>query len=216
MAMETWEVDGRHSGIYFSVRHMVVAKVRGRFAKFRGTLLAEDGDLGRASLDVVIDATSVETGVEDRDAHLRSAEFFDAVTYPDITFKGTRVDGLGRARLLVAGDLTLRGVMHEVVLEVDRAGRTKDPWGNERTGFTAKTSIDREAFGLTWNQLLDSGDLMLGRYVDVEVEVEAVRRNAYDQRLLQVADRLERSRTLPRMQAGASWSLDNPSTGGNP
>lgn len=178
MALEKWEIDSSHSGVHFSVRHMVVAKVRGQFARWTGSILAEDGDLGRASANVVIDASSIDTGVADRDTHLKSPDFFDVANYPEITFESTRVEKESDEALRVTGDLTIRGVTREVVLEVEYAGRTKDPWGNERAGFTAKTAIDRKDFGLTWNQLLEAGGVMVGDRIAIEIEVEAVKQTA--------------------------------------
>jgi polyisoprenoid-binding protein YceI len=178
MALERWEIDSGHSGIHFSVRHMVVAKVRGQFARWSATILAQDGDPGRASVEAVIDASSIETGVADRDAHLKSADFLDAASHPELRFRSQRVETLGGDRLRVVGDLTIRGVTREVALDVEYAGRTRDPWGNERAGLTAKTSIDRKDFGLKWNQLLEAGGLMVGDRVDIEIEVEAVRQTA--------------------------------------
>jgi polyisoprenoid-binding protein YceI len=178
MALEKWAIDSSHSGIHFSVRHMVIAKVRGQFARWAGTILAEDGDLGRATVDVVIDATSIDTGVGDRDTHLKSADFLNVATYPEITFKGTRVERQGEDQLKVIGDLTIRGVTREVALEVEYSGRARDPWGNERAGFAAKTAIDRKEFGLTWNQLLEAGGVMVGDRVTIEIEVEAVKQVA--------------------------------------
>ncbi|HEY3359164.1 MAG TPA: YceI family protein [Polyangia bacterium] len=178
MAHEEWQIDSSHSGIHFSVRHMVVAKVRGQFARWSGTLVAPDGDLGRATVSVVIDATSIDTGVADRDAHLKSADFFDVARYPEITFTGTRVEPLGHDRLRVGGELTIRGVTRPVALEVEVAGRTIDPWGHERAGFAAKTSLERKDFGLTWNQLLEAGGVVVGDRVDIEIDIEAVRQTA--------------------------------------
>ena len=178
MARERWEIDSSHSGIHFSVRHMVVAKVRGQFARWTGTVLAEDGDLSRGTVDVVIDASSIDTGVADRDKHLKSADFFDVERFPELTFKGRGTRKLNETSLRLTGDLTIRGVTREVELAVEYAGRTKDPWGNERAGFTAKTAIDRKDFGLTWNQVLEAGGVMVSDKVTIEVEVEAVRQVA--------------------------------------
>jgi polyisoprenoid-binding protein YceI len=178
MASEKWEIDSSHSGIHFSVRHMVVAKVRGQFARWSGTVLAEDGDLARAKANVVIDASSIETGVADRDAHLKSPDFFDVANFPEITFTSNGVEKQSDEALRVTGDLTIRGVTREVVLEVEYAGRTKDPWGNDRAGFTAKTAIDRKDFGLTWNQVLEAGGVMVGDRITIEIEVEAVKQSA--------------------------------------
>jgi len=178
MELERWEIDSGHSGIHFSVRHMVVAKVRGQFSRWTGSYVAEDGDLGRASVNVVIDASSIETGAADRDKHLRSADFFDAANNPEITFQGTRVENLGGGRLRLTGDLTIRAVTRSVVLDVEYAGQTKDPWGNVRAGFTAKTSVERKDFGLGWNQVLEAGGVLVGERVDIEIEVEAVKQTA--------------------------------------
>ncbi len=178
MAVEKWEIDGGHSGIHFSVRHMVVAKVRGHFARWSGTITAPDGDFGRGSVDVTVEASSIDTGVADRDTHLKSPDFLDVAKHPQLTFKGKRVEKLGEERLRVIGDLTIRGTTRELALEVEYAGRTKDPWGNERAGFAAKSSIDRKSFGLVWNQALEAGGVLVGDRVDFEIEVEAVKQGA--------------------------------------
>ncbi len=178
MATEKWEIDSGHSGIGFSVRHMVIAKVRGRFARWSGSIEAENGDPTRASVNVTVDASSIDTGVGDRDAHLKSADFLDVANHPEITFRSRRAEKAGSGKLRVTGDLTIHGVTREVVLDVTDEGRTKDPWGNQRAGFSARTSIDRKAFGLTWNQLLETGGVMVGERVDVELEVEAVKQAA--------------------------------------
>lgn len=178
MAIEKWEIDSGHSGINFSVRHLVIAKVRGKFSRWSGTIEAPDGAAAKAALKVTIDASSIDTGVADRDTHLKSADFLDVANFPEITFAGKRVEKAGKSRLRVTGDLTLHGVTKEVVLDVEDAGRTKDPWGNERAGFAAKTSIDRKDFGLTWNQVLEAGGVMVGERVDIEIEVEAVKQAA--------------------------------------
>ena len=178
MALEKWEIDSGHSGIHFSVRHLVIAKVRGHFARWSGTVLVEDGDLGRGSVNVVIDTTSIDTGVADRDTHLKSADFLDVANHPEMKFTGKRVEKAAGDRLRVVGDLTIRGVTREVILDAEHAGRMKDPWGNERMAFSAKTSIDRKDFGLTWNKVLEAGGMMVGERIDVEIEVEAVKQAA--------------------------------------
>ncbi|MCC6807051.1 MAG: YceI family protein [Deltaproteobacteria bacterium] len=178
MAIETWKIDSSHSGIHFSVRHMVIAKVRGQFARWSGSVLVEDGDLAKAKADVIIDATSIDTGVADRDAHLKSPDFFDVAKFPEITFRSESVEKLSDEALRVSGELTIRGVTRSVLLDVEHNGRTKDPWGNERVGFTAKTSVDRKDFGLTWNQVLEAGGVMVGDRVTIEIEVEAVKQSA--------------------------------------
>lgn len=178
MALERWEIDSSHSGIHFSVRHMVISRVRGQFARWSGTVLAEDGDPSRATVEVVIDASSIDTGVADRDGHLKSPDFLNVAEHPDITFKSRGVEPLGQGHLRVSGELTIRGVTREVALEVEVAGRARDPWGNERAGFAAKASIDRREFGLVWNQVLEAGGVLVGERVEIEIEVEAVKQNA--------------------------------------
>lgn len=170
--MTTWNLDTAHSGIHFSVRHMVFAKVRGRFATWSGTIDAGD-DLTKAKVRAEIDAASIDTGEADRDKHLRSADFFDVEQYPKLTFTSTRVERDGDDYTLV-GDLTIRDVTKEVKLEVESGGQAKDPWGNQRMAFTAKTSVDRKDFGLKWNQVLEAGGVLVGEKIDIEIEVQAV------------------------------------------
>jgi polyisoprenoid-binding protein YceI len=178
MTRELWEIDSSHSGIHFSVRHMVIAKVRGQFSRWSGTIAIEGADLTRASVEAVIDASSIETGVAARDTHLKSADFFDVEQFPEIRFRSRSVRHRGETELVVTGELTIHGVTREVDLEVEATGRTKDPWGNERAGFTAKTAIDRKDFGLSWNQVLEAGGVMVGERVTIELEVEAVKQTA--------------------------------------
>jgi polyisoprenoid-binding protein YceI len=127
---------------------------------------------------VVIDAASIETGVGDRDTHLKSPDFFDVAQFPELTFKSKGAEKQTDEALRVTGDLTIRGVTREVVLDVEYSGKTKDPWGNERVGFSAKTAIDRKDFGLTWNQLLEAGGVMVGDRIAIEIEIEAVKQTA--------------------------------------
>jgi polyisoprenoid-binding protein YceI len=178
MATERWEIDASHSGIHFTVRHLVIAKVRGQFTRWSGALLVPDGDFARASVDAVIDATSIDTGVADRDAHLKSADFFDTAQYPEIVFEASRFEPQGDSEGRLVGSLTIKGVTRDVVLTVERHGQTRDPWGNERAALSAKTAIDRKDFGLTWNQALETGCVMVGDRVDLEIEIEAVRQAA--------------------------------------
>jgi polyisoprenoid-binding protein YceI len=173
MRAERWEIDSAHSSVHFSVRHLVIAKVRGSFTRWSGKVQAPDGDFSKATVAVTIDASSIDTGVADRDAHLKSPDFFDVAQYPDLRFIGTRVQGSG-AEIDVIGDLTIKGTTREVALRVEQHGQTKDPWGNVRAAFTAKTSIDRKDFGLTYNQVLETGGVMVGDRVEIEAEIEAV------------------------------------------
>lgn len=173
--METFETDGAHSGIHFSVRHMVVARVRGRFARWTGTIHLDPESLVRSSVTVHVDAASIDTGVADRDAHLRSADFLHTQKFPVIVFESKRVETVDGRRMRVVGDLTLRDVTRELMLDVEYAGSVKDLAGKLRVGFSASGSLDRKDFGLTWNQILEQGGVLVGDRVDIEIEVEAVR-----------------------------------------
>jgi len=174
MEPREWNIDTAHSGIRFSVRHMVFAKVRGRFADWRGTLELDPGDVTRAKVEVEIDAASIDTGVAERDDHLRSADFLDAAQFPSLRFESTQVEASGGNRYRVHGHLAIRGATREVVLDVEYAGEAKDPWGNQRAAFVATTSLDRRDFGLTWNQVLEAGGVLVGERIDIEIDVQAV------------------------------------------
>ena len=175
MRTERWEIDSSHSSVHFSVRHLVIAKVRGTFGRWSGTVHVPDGDFSRATVAVTIDSSSIDTGVADRDAHLRSADFFDVAQFPELRFVGRRVEPRSGSETDVVGDLTIKGITREVVLRVEQHGQAKDPWGNLRAAFTAKTSIDRKDFGLMWNQVLETGGVMVGDRVEIEAEIQAVK-----------------------------------------
>jgi polyisoprenoid-binding protein YceI len=175
MRTERWEIDSSHSSVHFSVRHLVIAKVRGSFARWSGTVQVPDGDFSKATVALTIDASSIDTGVADRDAHLKSADFFDVGQYPELRFVGRRVQPRSGDDIDVVGDLTIKGITREVVLRVEQHGQAKDPWGNLRVAFSAKTSIDRKDFGLTWNQVLETGGVMVGDRVEIEAEIQAVK-----------------------------------------
>ena len=175
MASERWEIDSSHSSLHFSVRHLVIAKVRGSFERWSGTIQVPDGDFSKATVAVTIDASSIDTGVADRDGHLKSPDFLDVAQHPELRFVGTRVQRRSEGEIDVVGELTLKGITREVVLHVEQHGQAKDPWGNVRAAFTAKTSIDRKDFGLTWNQVLETGGVMVGDRVDIEADIEAVK-----------------------------------------
>jgi polyisoprenoid-binding protein YceI len=172
---ERWEIDSSHSSVHFSVRHLVIAKVRGTFGRWSGTVQVPDGDFSKATVAVTIDASSIATGVADRDAHLKSPDFFDVAQYPELRFVGKRVEPRSTNEIDVIGDLTIKGTTREVVLRVEQYGQAKDPWGNVRVGFTATTSIDRKDFGLIYNQVLETGGVMVGDRVEIEAEIEAVK-----------------------------------------
>jgi len=175
MTTNRWNIDTTHSGIHFSVRHMVISKVRGRFAKFSGSLQLDESDLTRSSVEATIEASSIDTGTPERDTHLRSPDFFDVERFPELRFRGTHIERRNDTRFQLTGELTIRDVTRQVVLEVEAGGRALDPWGNERVGFVAKTALDRKDFGLGWNQLLEAGGVLVGDRIEIELEVQAVK-----------------------------------------
>lgn len=171
----TWQLDAAHTQVEFEVKHMMFAKVRGRFDDVQGTLvLGPDGGGAGSRASVAIRAGSIDTGHTQRDEHLRSPDFFDVDRFPELTFESRSVVRDGGA-FRVAGELTIRDVTREVELEVVESGRGIDPWGNERVGFTATVTIDRRDFGLTWNQALETGGILVGNEVRITIEVQAVR-----------------------------------------
>jgi len=174
MAQERWEIDSGHSGIYFSIRHMMLARVRGQFSRWSGTLVMEQENLSGASVSILIDATSIETGLADRDAHLKSADFLNTASFPELTFTGHVSDQPSGQELRLLGELTVLGAPHEMAFDIENAGSIQDPWGHQRAGFTARGSLDRNDLGLTWNQSLEAGGFLVGDRVDFEIEVEAV------------------------------------------
>ncbi len=172
-----WDIDLSHSAIQFHVRHMVISKVHGRFARWSGAIQLDTGDLTRSSVEVTIDAASIDTQVADRDAHLRSPDFLDVTKYPQLTFRSRAIEKAGDG-YRVTGDLAMHGATREVVLEAEFSGTGKDPWGNERAGFSARASVDRRDFGLTWNAALEAGGVLVGEKVEITIEIEAVKKVA--------------------------------------
>ena len=175
---QPWTFDLAHSSINFTVRHMVVSKVRGRFTRWGGSLVMDESDPAGAAVDVRIEAASVDTGVEQRDGHLRSADFFDAERFPTLAFRSSGIEQAGEGAYRLNGELTMHGVTRPVSLEVEFAGSAKDPWGGLRAGFSARTTLDRKDFGLTYNQLLETGGVLVGEKVEIGIEVEAVKQVA--------------------------------------
>lgn len=170
-----WTIDTGHTSVGFVARHMGLSKVRGQFTSFRGDIEGDPSDITAAKARFEVDMASVDTGNADRDAHLKSADFFDVEKYPTITFRSRRVEPLGSDRFRVTGDLTIRGVTREVVLEATDEGRERDPWGGDRAGFTASGKIDRREFGLTWNQALETGGVLVSNDIRLSIEVQAVK-----------------------------------------
>jgi polyisoprenoid-binding protein YceI len=177
MATNRWDIDVGHSAIHFWARHMVISKVHGRFARWSGAIALDPQDLTRSSVEVRIDAASIDTQVADRDAHLRSPDFLDVAKHPEITFVSRRVENGGDG-LRIVGELTLHGVTREVTLQAEFAGTGKDPWGNERAGFSARATLDRRDYGLVWNAALETGGVLVGEKVELTIELEAVKQVA--------------------------------------
>jgi polyisoprenoid-binding protein YceI len=174
MAAQTWQIDKAHSDIFFTVRHMVITKVRGRFLKWEGTLVLDEQDWSKSRVEVSIDAASINTSDEKRDGHLKSADFLDAEKFPKLTFKSTKVEKASGDKLKVTGDLTIRDVTKSVTLDVELLGKAKDPWGNNKIAFNGKVAIQREEFGAKWNQALETGGLLVGKEVDIDLELQAI------------------------------------------
>jgi len=170
----TYELDVSHSTVGFSVKHLMVAKTRGRFGRFHGTVVIGEDPAG-SSVEVEIDMASVDTRDEGRDGHLRSPDFFDVEQYPTMTYRSSAVTAAGSGKWAVDGQLTAHGVTQPVQLLVDFEGGVTDPWGNARAGFSATAVVDRDAFGITFNQLLEGGGVMVGKKVSIEIEAEAIR-----------------------------------------
>ncbi|MDP9071147.1 MAG: YceI family protein [Actinomycetota bacterium] len=169
----TWEIDPSHSSVEFSVRHMMFSKVKGRFGAFRGTIVVGE-DPADSSVEATVEVASIDTGDEQRDAHLRGADFFDVERYPEMTFvsRSVRQDG---DRYVVAGDLTLHGVTRPVELNLELNGIGTDPYGRTKAGFSATTELSRKEFGLEWNVALDTGGVLVGDKVQVSLEIQASR-----------------------------------------
>ena len=178
MAKSSWKIDPAHTAVEFSIKHMMFTTARGRFPGVDGTIEVNEEQPNKSHVEVAIDASTIDTGAPDRDKHLRSADFFDVESHPQITFKSKQIDGaLGRAgdRFRVTGDLTIRGETMEVTLECTFLGIGKDPWGGTRAGFKAEAEIDRRDWGLRWNQALEGGGILVANEVKLELDVQAVR-----------------------------------------
>lgn len=178
-ATSTWQIDPNHSSAQFAVRHLAISTVRGAFTKVNGAVQLDDKDIAKSSVEVTIDAASVDTRVEGRDKDLRSDHFFDVEKYPTLTFKSTKVEQTEPGKLKVTGDLTIHGVTKSVVLEVEGpSAPVKDPWGNQRAAATATTKINRQDFGVKWNAKMDNGGLVVGDDVAITIDVEMVQKGA--------------------------------------
>ena len=173
-----WQIDSAHTEIEFSARHLMISNVKGRFSNPVGTVRVDPDTTSGVELSVTFPVATIDTRNEQRDAHLRSADFFDAEKFPEITFKGKRVQGPITGEFKLIGDLTIRGVTREVTLDVTSEGTGSDPWGNDRLGFSATGAVDRKEFGLVWNQLLETGGVAVGDIIKIVINTELMRPKA--------------------------------------
>jgi polyisoprenoid-binding protein YceI len=175
-AISTWNIDPVHSNAEFKVRHMMISNVKGEFKGLTGTLKLDNTDLTKSGVEVSFDAATINTGDPQRDAHLKSPDFFDVEKFPTLIFKSNRVSKNADGAPTVAGELTIHGVTRNVVLEVEGpSAPTKDPWGNTRIGLSAKTRINRKDFGLTWNASLETGGILVGEEVAISLDVQFIK-----------------------------------------
>ncbi len=175
LAADTYSVDKTHSDLSFQIRHLV-GKVRGSFGDFSGTITADPAKPEASSVEFTIKAQSINTANDDRDKHLRSADFFEVEKFPEISFKSTKIKALGKDRYEVTGDFSMHGVTKTLALPVAFLGSGKDPWGNERAGFETTTTLNRKDFGIVWNKALDAGGVVLGDEVSISITLEATKK----------------------------------------
>lgn len=176
--LERWKIDPAHTSVELAVKHMMFTTVRGHFRDVSGTVEIDEQDPNASRVEVEMSAASIDTGVGDRDTHLRSPDFLDVERFPKLTFKSRRVEGAHRKQgdsFKVIGDLTIRGQSREVTLDCTFEGLGKDPWGGERAGFSAKTKIDRRDWGLTWNQALEAGGVLVAHDIKIDIETQLVK-----------------------------------------
>lgn len=173
MTKTKWAVDTAHSEVEFSVKHMMIAKVKGAFNNFTASIEADPSDLTTADIEFNVDVTSIDTRNSDRDAHLKSADFFDAEQYPSLTFKSTKIVKKDDDEYDITGDLTIRGTTRQETFYVTFEGQGKDPWGNEKVGFSAEGKINRSDYGLTWNAALETGGVLVGDQIKISLSIEA-------------------------------------------
>jgi len=171
--VKTYQIDAAHSEATFTVRHLIT-KVRGRFSDFAGTIAFDEADPARSTVSFTIQAASIDTNQKDRDAHLRSADFFETEKYPTITFVSTGITAAGGDQFAVTGRFTIRDVTKDITLPVTLLGKAKDPWGNERVAFEAEYTLNRKDYGLTWNAALETGGFLVGDEVKISLSVQAV------------------------------------------
>jgi polyisoprenoid-binding protein YceI len=172
-----WKIDPSHSIVEFSAKHMMITTVKGRVAEVDGIIYTDERDPKNSSVEATLKAASIDTRTEQRDQHLRSADFLNVEKYPEIKFRSKRISG-DKEHFKLTGDLTIRTETKEVTLDVEFEGRNKDPWGGERVGFSASGKIDRRDFGLTYNQVLETGGVLVGNEIKINIEVQAVRQDS--------------------------------------
>ncbi len=171
----TWTINPAHSHTGFAVKHLVISTVRGEFGKTTGSVVLDDQDITRSTVEATIDATTINTRVPDRDTHLKSPDFFDVAKYPTLTFKSTKVEKAGDGKLKVTGNLTLHGVTKPITLDVEGpTGEIKDPWGNTRRGLSATAKLNRKDFGLAWSKMVEAGPVV-GDEVSIDLEAELLK-----------------------------------------
>jgi polyisoprenoid-binding protein YceI len=170
---QTWQIDASHSLVEFSVRHMMVSTAKGRFGDFAGSIVFDPANVAQSSVNVEIQANSVATADPRRDEHLRSPDFFDAEQFPTLAFRSTRVEPINAERVRIVGDLTIKDVTREVVLEAEFNGQGLNPWGKQVVGFSAHTALNRKDFGLNWNVALEAGGVLVSDTIKITLEIEA-------------------------------------------
>lgn len=170
----SWQIDQAHSEVNFAVRHMMISTVRGQFEKFSGIIEFDPETPENTTIDVTIESASINTKETQRDGHLRSPDFLNVTEFPNLTFESTDVKIISDNQAQLTGDLTIRNITQSVILDVEYAGMAKSPWGTTSAGFSAKATINREDWGLTWNQALETGGWLVGKEIDISIEVELV------------------------------------------
>jgi polyisoprenoid-binding protein YceI len=169
----TWTLDPSHTTIEFVAKHMMITTVKGRFTEFQGTIVADEANFADSTVEATMKAASLDTRAEQRDVHLRSADFLDVEHYPDVTFRSTRIEGT-REKFKLTGDLTIRGTTKPITLDVTFEGTGKDPWGGTRSSFSASGKFDRRDYGLTWNVALETGGILVSNDIRINIEAQAV------------------------------------------
>ncbi len=177
-AAEVYDIDPAHSSVSFKIKHLGISTVEGRFLKFKGAVTLPKRESSAAKVEAVIEAASIDTGIADRDKHLKSPDFFDVEKFPELKFVSTKISPMKDDKFVMEGDLTMHGVTKKVKLDAVFGGEAKDPWGGQRAACSAAGSLDRKDFGLTWSKLLETGGLVVGEKVQILIEIEGVLRAA--------------------------------------